>query len=157
MQHPSLFHRPSSRASLRMRWSFFGQEQTRLLEPSAKLIGPHSVGRRILEALGYVTSRSSRVSYACVGYGTNGAYQALGGDGKPCDKLDFDLFYASPTITIGNGAHTPFWDSTWLNGSKPMDSAPLVYRASSQKNASERSIDGECLDYKDHPHEIHFH
>ena len=44
------------------------------------------------------------------------------------------FFYASTTITVGNGAKTPFWDSPWLLGRKPKDIAPLIFGASKKKN-----------------------
>ena len=53
---------------------------------------------------------------------------------NPCDEEDLSFFYASTTITIGNGAKTPFWDSPWLLGRKPKDIAPLIYKASKRKN-----------------------
>ncbi|XP_073367762.1 uncharacterized protein [Aegilops tauschii subsp. strangulata] len=56
------------------------------------------------------------------------------GHGNPCDAEDLDFFYASTTITVGNGARTPFWDSPWLLGRKPKDIAPLIFEASSRKN-----------------------
>ncbi|KAM0838878.1 hypothetical protein ACQ4PT_060692 [Festuca glaucescens] len=56
------------------------------------------------------------------------------GLGNPCDDTDMDLFYASTTITLGNGEKTPFWKSPWLNGSRPIDIAPLIYNISTRKN-----------------------
>lgn len=56
------------------------------------------------------------------------------GLGNPCDKVDSDLFYASTTIIISNGAHAPFWDSPWLNGKKPKDIVPLIYTVCLHKN-----------------------
>ena len=55
------------------------------------------------------------------------------GTGNPCDEMDKNLFYASMTITVGNGARTPFWDSPWVRDQKPRDIAPLIYDASSWK------------------------
>ena len=47
-----------------------------------------------------------------------------------------DLFYASTTITVGDGAKTHFWEAPWLDGHKPKDIAPLIFLASSRKNWS---------------------
>jgi hypothetical protein len=55
------------------------------------------------------------------------------GIGNPCDEEDLNFFYASTTITVGNGAETPFWDSPWLLGCKPKDIAMLIHKASSRK------------------------
>ena len=54
--------------------------------------------------------------------------------GNPCTDDDLEFFYASTTITIGDGAKTPFWDSPWLLGRKPKDIAPLIFEASRRKN-----------------------
>ena len=56
------------------------------------------------------------------------------GLGNPCDDKDYDLFYAFSTITVGNGARTPFWDAPWVHGRKPKDIAPLIYGAATRKN-----------------------
>ena len=56
------------------------------------------------------------------------------GMGNPCDDADYNFFYASSTIIVGNGARTPFWDSPWVHNRKPMDLAPLIYAASTSKN-----------------------
>lgn len=56
------------------------------------------------------------------------------GLGNPCDNKDYDLFYAFTTITVGNGARTPFWDAPWVQGRKPKDIAPLIYDATVRKN-----------------------
>lgn len=53
---------------------------------------------------------------------------------NPCNNNDLDFFYASTTITVGNGERTPFWSSSWLHGRKPMDIAPLIFEASVRKN-----------------------
>ena len=45
-----------------------------------------------------------------------------------------DLFSASTSIILGNGAKAPFWSSPWLLGRKPKDIAPLIFAACSRKN-----------------------
>mgnify|MGYP000919645200 FL=1 len=56
------------------------------------------------------------------------------GFGNPCTAEDLEFFYASTTITVGDGAKMPFWGSPWLLGRKPKDIAPLIYEASRIKN-----------------------
>jgi hypothetical protein len=53
--------------------------------------------------------------------------------GTPCDDVDMDRFFASTTITVGNGKIAPFWDSPWLNGRKPKNIDPLIYEVSTKK------------------------
>jgi hypothetical protein len=56
------------------------------------------------------------------------------GSGNPCSEEDMELFYAATTITLGNGKKTPFWHAPWLNGTRPIDIAPLIYESSKRKN-----------------------
>lgn len=56
------------------------------------------------------------------------------GMGNPCDQMEKALFYASTTITVGNGACTPLWDSPWVQGCMPKKIAPLIFEASTRKN-----------------------
>lgn len=60
------------------------------------------------------------------------------GMGKPSDETDLDLFYASTTIIIGNGAKTPFWDAPCVQYRKPKEIAPLIFEASTRKNWNSR-------------------
>jgi hypothetical protein len=46
-----------------------------------------------------------------------------------------NLFYATTTIIIGNGKIAPFWDSPWLYGEKPKDTAPLIMKLSRKRDA----------------------
>jgi hypothetical protein len=40
-----------------------------------------------------------------------------------------NLFYAVTKISVGNGAETLFWDAPWLDGEKPKEIAPLIYKS----------------------------
>jgi hypothetical protein len=55
------------------------------------------------------------------------------GSKNPCSKDDMEIFYAATTITIGDGRKTPFWEAPWLDGSKPIDLAPLIFASSKRK------------------------
>jgi hypothetical protein len=37
-----------------------------------------------------------------------------------------NFFYATTTISVGNGKKTPFWEVPWLNGIKQEDNIPLL-------------------------------
>jgi hypothetical protein len=54
--------------------------------------------------------------------------------GNRCSDYDMDIFYATTTITLGNGKKTPFWQAPWLHGMKPIEIAPLIFEASKRKN-----------------------
>ena len=47
------------------------------------------------------------------------AQQDVGGMGNPYDAEDLNFFYASTTITVGNGAKTPFWTLLGCLGANP--------------------------------------
>jgi hypothetical protein len=68
---------------------------------------------------------------------------------NPCDSVDIDLFYASTTITIGNGNIASFWDSPWLSGQNPKDIAPLIFGAPTRKKWKVSKICKGGMDCKD--------
>jgi hypothetical protein len=47
--------------------------------------------------------------------------------GTPCNEEDLSLFYATTSITVGNGCSTPFWHAPWLDGIMPKDIAPKIF------------------------------
>jgi hypothetical protein len=51
----------------------------------------------------------------------------------PCDRVDQELFYASTTVTVGDGKMAPFWTSCWINGNMAKSIAPLLYAKSRRK------------------------
>jgi hypothetical protein len=53
-----------------------------------------------------------------------------------CDTTDRLLFVAATSITIGDGTRTSFWSSAWLQGQRPQDLAPNIFRISKNKNKS---------------------
>jgi hypothetical protein len=60
----------------------------------------------------------------------------LVGSGNPCGKKDLDIFCAATTITVGNGAKTPFWHAPWVDGRAPIDIAPLIFESSKRKKCT---------------------
>jgi hypothetical protein len=46
---------------------------------------------------------------------------------KIADRSDRDLFFASTSFEVGDGALTPFWEACWLNGKAPRNIAPNLY------------------------------
>jgi hypothetical protein len=56
------------------------------------------------------------------------------GTEAPCDEMDKQLFRLSTIVTIGNGLHTKFWESAWLDGQAPRDLAPNLYKLAWRKN-----------------------
>lgn len=53
-----------------------------------------------------------------------------------CDDSDRLLFSACTTITLGDEKKTSFWHSSWLQGRRPKDMAPLLYAKSRKKRRS---------------------
>ena len=58
------------------------------------------------------------------------------GTETPCDNTDRLLFAACTTITLGNGSKTKFWSDGWLQGCRPKDLAPNLYKISKRKKIS---------------------
>jgi hypothetical protein len=50
----------------------------------------------------------------------------------------YNKFIVATKVTIGNGDKTLFWDSSWLDGRRPKDIAPLIYNISKKKNSTVR-------------------
>jgi hypothetical protein len=46
------------------------------------------------------------------------------------------IFYAATTITVGNGAKTPFWHAPWIDGHAPIDISPLIFESSKRKKCT---------------------
>jgi hypothetical protein len=61
----------------------------------------------------------------------------------PCDKKDKDLFYASTTVSVGNGKKANFWQSAWVNG-KSLEIWPLSY-SNDKRGKTSRFIGGGLL------------
>jgi hypothetical protein len=57
---------------------------------------------------------------------------------SPCNSHDKELFAAATRVTIGNGERALFWDSSWLDGIRPKDIAPLIYDISKKKRCTVR-------------------
>ena len=60
------------------------------------------------------------------------------GLGTPCNTNDKELFAAATKVTIGNGEKALFWESSWLQGMRPKDIAPLIYEVSKKRRFSGR-------------------
>jgi hypothetical protein len=50
------------------------------------------------------------------------------GLGNPCTPKDHELFAAAASVIVENGEKTLFWNSPWLNGLRPKDIAPLIFK-----------------------------
>ena len=56
------------------------------------------------------------------------------GTKTPCDDTDHLLFAACTTISISNGKRTSFWHSGWLEGRRPKDITPNLFKIYQPKN-----------------------
>jgi hypothetical protein len=63
----------------------------------------------------------------------NSPEKAWIGTGVPCDEADKILFATCTSITIGDGSGASFWHSSWLQGNRPKDIAPLLFAKSRKK------------------------
>ena len=50
-----------------------------------------------------------------------------------CDNTDHLLFVGCTTVSIGNGKEMSFWHSGWLQGPRPKDIAPHLFKITDQK------------------------
>jgi hypothetical protein len=66
--------------------------------------------------------------------------------GNLCIEVDMNLFYAATTITVGNREKTPFWEVPWLNNSRPIDIAFLIFKISSRKKWKVKHTLQRCMD-----------
>lgn len=64
----------------------------------------------------------------------NSPNKAWLGTKTPCDDTDHLLFAACTTISISNGKRTSFWHSGWLEGRRPKDIAPNLFKICQPKN-----------------------
>jgi hypothetical protein len=55
------------------------------------------------------------------------------GLGNPCSPHDHELLGAATCVTIGNGKQALFWEAAWLEGLRPKDVAPLIFKLSKRK------------------------
>ena len=60
------------------------------------------------------------------------------GLGNPCTSKDEDLFAAATEVVVGNGDKASFWHSSWLDGRRPKDVAPLIFDISKRKACTVR-------------------
>ena len=60
------------------------------------------------------------------------------GLGNPCSARDHDIFAAATNVTVGDGEKALFWESSWLNGRRPKDFAPLVFDIAKKRNCTVR-------------------
>ena len=52
----------------------------------------------------------------------------------PINTVDRQLFRESTVVTLGNGATTSFWQSSWMNGQAPMDLYLDLFKLAWRKN-----------------------
>jgi hypothetical protein len=56
------------------------------------------------------------------------------GTGNPRNDNDMEIFYATTTITLGNGRKTSFWHAPWLGGMMRKDIAQKIFDICKRKN-----------------------
>jgi hypothetical protein len=69
------------------------------------------------------------------------------GSGNPCTDDDMEIFYSTTTLTLGNGRKAPFWHAPWLQGARPRDIAPKIFKICKRKNwkVAQALHDGEWI------------
>ena len=60
------------------------------------------------------------------------------GLGNPCSAKDEDLFAAATKVEVGNGNKASFWNSSWLEGRRPKDVAPLIFDIAKKRTCTVR-------------------
>jgi hypothetical protein len=63
-----------------------------------------------------------------------GEGRAMNNPDIPCHTTDRLLVAAATSITVGDGLTASFWTSAWLQGQRPQDIAPNLFRISKNKN-----------------------
>jgi hypothetical protein len=58
------------------------------------------------------------------------------GLGTPCTPQDKELFAVATRVTIGNGKKVQFWEAPWLDGRRPKDIAPLIFKDSKRRKCT---------------------
>jgi hypothetical protein len=77
-------------------------------------------------------------SFASAGCGNNGRHpeKAWAGTEVSSDEADRLLFANCTRITLGDDNKASFWNSGWLQGSRPKDVAPLLFTQTRKKKQS---------------------
>jgi hypothetical protein len=60
-------------------------------------------------------------------------YKPWVGLGNSCTPNDHDLFAAATMVTMGNREKGLFWILSWLNGLRPKDIAPLIFKIAKRR------------------------
>ena len=58
------------------------------------------------------------------------------GLGNSCNEKDRELFGAATVVSVGNGEKARFWTSPWLDGLRPKDIAPKLFKLAKRRNCT---------------------